>query len=661
MHTDLLRAISDKAMALFSDHTAGPPKSEGDHYIRRRGNVLQWRQGLQLTKSAEQQDIHNLLFPSAAPGPLDFHIPAPCFAVLVGRYGVGKTETIRRMSDECYARAMQAAGGEAEGANRRNRSDPSGPFWPVPINLAWCRGRQKILDQIPSTPEFIEFLRGDGQLETADWQTIRAGLMAGEVCLLLDGLDEALDLHHHHKHFFFALSAFLRNARGLTVLGVRKEYLAAIDPECRELLRPFRVGQDRAMSVFSVELESFADQEVQSYLERRLGPERAKSIWRALNERVNSELKTMLYRPLHLRVFVDLAQEGNVKAEFLYSLDGRGGEHAARYKGIAALFKKYTDGALDHARVLQRSIKSTWIWDNDLLSQLAMDMYSKSRDVLHQKDIKKIRAPLEPGGGDPDEPPLLAIHKCPFLVRDITEKQARFSQRAFFEYFTVRGIVMDLEAKGWEIAKADAFNNLVVNADMRKFLRGMVPEFDEKIEYSCGLYDPQYWQFSQEEFESRKEWLRVVLVKVTYGMTNPEETDEKIEESIRQLLNEDLKGFDPGYLRYVFHAVVTYMIYENRRFDKSWKGFWQKLMEILEAQLESALKCLGSESEAEPEPAMRERYQFLIEEIVHASVTFNLDWIEDHVDALNTALDKRWEPSSKTRMTSHMQQLDRRK
>ena len=138
----------------------------------------------------------------------------------------------------------------------------------------------------------------------------------------------------------------------------------------------------------------------------------------------------------------------------------------------------------------------------------------------------------------------------------------------FLEYFTAEGLARDVEeAQG----PTDEFNTLVLNVDMRKFLRfkiDAIPEFRSKFEepfhevtrYSYGLDNPEEWPMGVEKFQGLKAELDRTRIALLDGMTYPEQPEREVEEQIDWFLGGQTKGRHPKYLMYCYESVAVYIM-----------------------------------------------------------------------------------------------------
>jgi hypothetical protein len=661
--TRTAKDLSSIALREFEAHVA-PPEDEGadkpvaradtDTYIPR--SVLVGIRRFQTQKFQAvrgRYDLFGTLEPQSSVAVKNaLRAQVPFMSLIVGRYGVGKTEAVRQFCRHWLETRREHCG---------DRS------WPVPISLARCRTRIDMLNYVPKPLEFVglllEGLEFNAGEEVEFEPVLQTGVASGDIYLMLDGLDELVESHSQHENFFTALELLLSQgdaSQSRCIVTVRQEYLEAFDPVCRMMLKPFLLSKTKTYC-YRLELDSFNDTEIEAYLRKRLGKERSQAMLNRLTSQEKQELRIILYRPLHLRVFCDLAGNDADIVSLLNVSASREGGSLKEPSGVAGLFNQYVSEVSERAAERQELLGYTYKWDNDKLSIEAREIFKRGEDHLTLKAVERIRVPIDPAKEPPEDNTMRAIHKCPFLIRDHSDRKARFSQKAFFEFFVARGIVIEYEQVNQDISRANAFNMLVVNPDMRKFLRGMVRDFDGLIRYSCGLDPDGPSEWSLELSPDQREHLARVLVSVTRGMTDPEREQSGVEDNIRAFLALALADFDPGYLRYCFEAVATYLVIDGRRHKSDWKEPWGRLSSALEMALRDALGRVNSQDVARRPTELLWRWQLLIERCLDLGLRHNFAWCRNYfAEASRILKDVAWEPDSKTRMTHLLRALGER-
>jgi hypothetical protein len=469
----------------------------------------------------------------------------PCFSLVVGQYGLGKTTLMDRSKVHLQR-------------YRHPQLDPK----PVLVHLV-RRGRG--LASAASMEAFRDSLFGEHGPTLEE-------IYLGSVQLLLDGLDEVATGQKEHNTFFENLAKLVsagaapgRHAGYHIVVSMRQEYLTSVTrDDAQELTALIKEHTKGEPQVNFLSLDWMEPGQARSFLGRRIKD--GVKWWDELSK--THSLREMLRRPLLLRIFSDLLSshpELRTKVEDI--------------RHVGDLLSLFVETA-DQDQLLaqgQRAITS-FRWDRVLLAEKSLQLYQEGRSAMTLGDLRDIVVDEDgvPGRKKPnltDEDALKGIHKCPFLllenapdveldqrtesIRTIEQKPSlvRFSHAIFFEYFTASGMNRD---EHWM-----AFDELVLNVDMRKFLRGMVgPEWHVRTKRSYALLEKDWHEWDIEvrnaEMFQRLDEVRIVLLDL---MSDPEHelrnSAKRIEECIDWLLDGQ-EQFHPRYLVFNFEAVAVY-------------------------------------------------------------------------------------------------------
>jgi hypothetical protein len=490
----------------------------------------------------------------------------------VGEYGLGKTEFVFQFCEH-----LLAHGGERSAA-------------PLPVNLAMCRWMEPNIDEIlddPLNPEvFTELLFSPvlagfspGTPSFFEGELLPA-IHRGEVLLILDGLDELVSNAHQHKKFFAGLRRFLDPSRlGLSrtkfqcLISMRLEYVMSVDtPAASNLVQQMQSsgnGHWRPMIHF-LHLDFLNDSWIESYLRHttNLHPDLEK--FRAL-----PGFYEVLHRPIFLQMLKVLDD-----APFQFSAANL--THPVQLvRAIVTLAGGSERSAKDSPFQIERDQLAQlagFFWDTDLLARAALVKFEATGPsfAFSAEDLKLFLLPL------PSEAPaplptvddaMHAVHKCPFLYK-IRADSIVFAHKVFLEYFVARGIVLDLQRSG------GAFERLVLNADMRKFLRFLIEETwpDEKDvwyhhTFRCGLDQPDQWDFPEpRQFEHLLPDLERIRRRLLDSMTEPRKIDVPATREIIEefLALDDTHSLHPLYLMYNYEAVAVYLWRHRWHEDDVW-------------------------------------------------------------------------------------------
>ncbi|HEY3860586.1 MAG TPA: NACHT domain-containing protein [Verrucomicrobiae bacterium] len=371
-------------------------------------------------------------------------IRTPSVSLVAAEYGMGKTELMRRLTQRLECAKLPP---------------------PLVVNLAECRsnaGSMKALTESPfDYDKFIELLfghlspnRGEKLAREVDAE------LATQRTLIFDSLDEMASDEAQHRYFFAGLNRLLTdNARQTSrlirvVVTVRWEYLLAFDKPGFEDLRQELHRDEDSLPIYLIRLSAFGSDDISSYIELR------KLNWLDPLFRKDKDLLTMLRRPLLLRLFCDVAEKHPqaIKDDL---------ERLQRPDQIISLYVKAAtvDPHLVEAqnKITQASSNTLEI-DHEKLATLCVRLFSQRRNDLNVNELRQIlRKPA------PDQRPESVwqhIHKYPFLKRN--NDNAEFAHRSFLEYFVALGM-----SRAGDQDKLNQFDELVLNVDMRQFLRAM--------------------------------------------------------------------------------------------------------------------------------------------------------------------------------------------
>jgi hypothetical protein len=355
--------------------------------------------------------------------------------------------------------------------------------------------------------------------------------------------------------------------------------------------------------------------------------------------KLHPRLLEMLRRPLFLRIFCDVASYPDFSlATLLTALQNNDGR--------TELLRTLTESAAGDPQLRDaQQLLVPVVWKPATLAAKALELYKAGRDRLTIEDVYDILAPA-PGArvdirGLSPEMALKGIHKCPFLQETSAsphlspeEEVAEFGHKLFFEYFVARGMAEERPRNPGTGRRM--FDELVLSVDMRKFLRGFLPEDEwrRQTAYAYGLDDPGQWQPRlNEERRAALEAKRWMLLQ---SMTDPENLPRETVVAIDWLLGDETGWLHPRYLIYNFEAVAVYLWYH--RTSPEAPAIRERLGEVLEAKLGELL--------AAPPPAdhdMRRANALLIERILDIARRVRYLWGEafggDRADEILQAID----------------------
>jgi hypothetical protein len=538
----------------------------------------------------------------------------PSVSVLVGDYGLGKTEFIFQFCDHLLCNVEMAA--------------PA----PLPVSLAMCRWMNaeaaSVLGSRPALKDFTNLLFGPILKRMTDVESdfieteLLPAIHRGDVYLILDGVDELIANPAQHVHFFEGIRALL-DCSGASpslfrcLVSLRFEYISAVDtPSGRRLMQGLngRGANTDATDVHFLHLDFLNDSWIGSYLRHSL-PVLGENIDKL---RAFPGFFELLRRPLFLHMLTLLDSSNKVfKASELGD--------AAR---LIRVFIEVVDaqapksGGGEAPYFVERddfTLQSGFVWDTDLLASAALDNHDRTggQFTFTIDDIARFLVPA-PGSDTPAHVPtreeaLLSVHKCPYL-QQISAKRVVFSHKVFLEYFVCRGIVLDLQKS--EVGKS-AFDRLVLNSDMRRFLRSMVQEhyrdseaWYRRTQNSYALDQPAQWKLSNgyvfHDIQSRLESIRRTLLD---SMTDLRTFDTGLTRvAIGDFFEYEGHNLHPRYLMYNYEAVAVYLWRHRWKHEDMW------LLHDFEERLHN--RALRTMSELEgPGVDDREGMELLLERI----------------------------------------------
>jgi len=526
-------------------------------------------------------------------------VAPPFLALVLGEYGTGKTELFRQLT-----RFIDVRGG-------------SSGIHALPISLVRSRSQLEELTESCSEEKFLAILFSR-LFEKPSWQDSVAQketlgrlverIRDGQIFLLLDGLDELIFEHKYHSRFLRCLVDMLSGSttqpglelRVRTALSVRTEYLAAFELELehqsylqRLLKRP--TIRDTGLRMYSLELGVFGNAAIHSYLDARGRGEDFERF--LLHEAHLDELR----RPLLLKLWCDAREKF-------------GDDFSERDLTAAEVIDKYIESASEAMRAV---ISAPTTWDRRKIAEKCVELYGQGRTLFRNDEVRFL---LEVDRIDV-LPALQAIHKCPFLQRRTkrarkgrqghVEEGVEFSHRAFLEFFTALGVHLAID----EHDNVNPFNELVLNVEMRKFLRYFMGDdlFKAKARDAWGLEGPENGEL---------EGLHEILLDF---MTRPGKLELAVIDKALKLLGEE--GIDPRYQTYAYEAVAIHL--RANSWTKEYKGYIDRFKDLLETRIEETVTRLKPQRKW---PANQEKsLLLLVERIARLGETFGFEWMEDYL------------------------------
>jgi hypothetical protein len=549
------------------------------------------------------------IYPDGEPWP-GRAVQRPCVSILVGQYGVGKTTLMDRVRSHLT----------------RFRADSK----PMLVPLIRC-GR--CVSEGMSPQRFLDFLFGASGAPTLEQ------IHRGERILLLDGLDEIATGQREHEAFFKNLMSLLSAGAEAgppaynVVVSMRQEYLTSVTRDDAEdltaLIKEHAAGRPR---VYYLSLDWMEPGQARSFLARRVP--RGETLWDSLSR--THALREMLLRPLLMRLFCELLERHpELKDEVL------------TYRDPGDLLQRFVEEAdRDQLLVDRQQEIARYRWDRELIAQKSLQLYREGRSVMTLADLRDIVVAFDAAAAErpediAEEDALKGIHKCPFLLLEnapdiVFDEEAgverlvppsppvvRFSHAIFFEYFTALGMVPRGETD------FTAFDELVLNIDMRKFLRGMMrkKEWYERTRKSYALVGEENKGEWQVDLHADG-WLnRLDRVRKTLGdlITDPDREirlrGRRLEVCIDWLLDQQHR-FHPRYLIHNFEAIAVYA--RMRPLTDKRRAVTRCFSQLLEQRLR---EIAGREID------VRRAEHLLVERMLDVGQRLRLDWARVYAGA----------------------------
>ena len=566
--------------------------------------------------------------------------------LVLGAYGNGKSELIYQL---CHFLD-------------RNRKSSSVPRI-MPINLGSCRRHlSKVEDKAPSWRDFASLILTQKLEEAGEdmgfvEHILRPAIQEGEILLALDALDELSFDGKTYTHFFAGLRAFLgiddesSPSHFRVLVSMRLEYQATMDPDYRGLIRNFNPLEAPGISQHLLMLDFFGKPQIRYYLNNRCAGD--KFSFRAIEK--NLKLLDTLRRPLLLRIFGDLIQDS--PPEVIATL-------ITEVEAPAHLIQLYVERASEEM-VRDQQALFPYTWDNRRLARQSVKLFRNKRSNFKIDDLPPILNSFAHKDENletlslSEQDCLQGIHKCPFLLRSDSggEPRVRFAHRSFLEYFTAQGLVDGLMEKiqREEMPRSRDIDELVLNVDMRKFLRDLIElsqrrtklsemDFEAITRRSYGLEGPpENWNLpegtSYEEIQYSYDRHRIRLM---YAMTDPEDPMRTagIQEEISWLLSKDFREFYPGYLIYNYESVAVFITYH--RWSPEGQRLRQEFSKVAQSCFDWCREILtprGAKRSIRPDlhprkEALRPVFERLLERLLDIALRMRWRWVQfpDMVD-----------------------------
>jgi hypothetical protein len=523
----------------------------------------------------------------------------PSLTLISGQYGMGKTTLIRRLA-----------------------TTPEGRDRVLPLTLGWLHKSFHAPSNKPppqhSDEPFRQLLQDyftpSGEREPSPdlkrpLQALQGSVRSGEVVLALDGLDELLIDSRDFQRFFAWLANYLLGTRPAqseiyfnVVISMRSEFLVSIGKqEHPEMHKIIKGSFDRCplpgLRIHHLQLEPWSKPTIFMYISKQ-GIDR----WEAeIKANINKDVRlaNFLGRPFHLDLFCRMladpvfGKSANIQFDSIYA--------------PVLLIRKFIESH-EVTQIKVPDKETDFRWDLDRLAREALRLYQGgARESLGRKHIARCIKP-----NDPDTQDLhLIVHKCPFIfMSSATETESvprgetkfEFSHRAFYEYFVTRGIQLTYtEQNGQADPCYSSFDDLVLNADMRRFLRDLVeeehradpnkPDWKTRTQYSYALAPAnlaEWPQHNSRQWEQEFKQLEEVRFALLEMMTYPEPVaeDEKFDLGVYDRpvndflrLARDFKWLHPRYWMYTLEGCAVYLTFHRSRLDRDKKNEIEQLIE----------------------------------------------------------------------------------
>jgi len=302
------------------------------------------------------------------------------------------------------------------------------------------------------------------------------------------------------------------------------------------------------------------------------------------------------------------------------------------------LLQRFVESAETDDRISKDQKKITSLtWDADELADKCVKLYEAGKSEMELNDVADVLkdtnrdAPnLKERTLEPAEI-LDGIHKCPFLWKDVRMEHStqtvtvHFAHKIFFEYFIARGILLNKERGNYT-----PWMNLVLNVDTRKFLKGMIEDFEwyerTKKSYAMEPDDRKYWLHQDAiDFDALEKERRLFL---DY-MTDPEnekymrDSDGSLAKAINDFLDKEDK-LHTRYRMYTYEAVALYIWFH--RWDEQARKISDRFSEVLETRLEEIR--VGLLNETRP---IRNPLELLLERILHIGQRLRYPWAKQYL------------------------------
>lgn len=577
------------------------------------------------TQSAKSVDALSF-FAATGPGPgfeWGYQIitaKSPYVAVVVGQYGVGKTELARQITEQMEDYAF-------------------------PVTLAKCDGKR--FEAGPLSPKetirelFQPTFTNPEALTDEVIDEIQRAIHDGFLMLILDGLDEMIFSMEGHENFFTSLGDLLHEDDATLecriIVTLRSEYLRSFDHANASELVSNLLGNSsqraRRHAIPFLRIDYLTKEAVTSGLERLLSQEVATEVGKY------PELRELLRRPLMLRLFCDF-------------IDDEGLKGLERLKSGVDLIESYIAAFLQSAgndkqlADAQEVISGNVQWDLDAIARSSVNLYRRGVDYFLDDEISQCFN--VPDVGEVDR--FQAISKCPFFIRDCD--QLHFEHRTFYEYFVARGLALHDDESSGDVSKKSGFSQfdeIVLHTDIRRFLRTMEGDsWYDRTRRSYALEKDQWveWDhaFSLVQPTERlvKEWDRERRILLDI-MTEPERfrSDRKAKEAVTEInrfLDRPLQQFHPRYLMYNLEAVSVYI--KAFGWEKSVSKINDRLSQTIEELIKKFIARKLPEISSPHSTDLRAAYELLITRLLRTAKQMRYPWSKKY-DRWND--EKKWD------------------
>lgn len=540
---------------------------------------------------------------------------------LVGQYGTGKTATIRQLIP-----MVQQDGGALLPVGL-GLIRPEEPTWQAAISADPASFEQRLFDR------FVP--------EGGDAASIRLALQekiySGDILLALDGLDEIVTGVEDCKVILQALVQFLLKAppgwlrpHFDVIVSVRSEFLCNIGLATVEALREALVeaGMNTAdfPAVYLVRLDHLGEPKVKQYLERR-----EHAHYRSQLEK-NQKLMKLLQRPLLLKLFCDYLDQVGEKSHEPAELE-------TPVEVLSAFLRSHRS---DEIQVSKGGGSLKFTWDYDKLAETAMEIYEKAGGLGYEFRLDRVQDAVSVDPPASDAPPKdflarvcpLIVHKCAFIII-LDDKFCAFSHRIFYEYFVANGILIQMQPYAEQVRTFDRFDELILNVDMRKFLKDLVekrhknnPHYSDwqtrtRVSYALGEAHLSQWgEFGRHLTYGGPDWRRLENLRwrLLQVMTAPEVESNDGEQLLRDAMAEEEGALHPRYRMYNLEAIAVYLLH--------WPGkayvsdCWERFSKLLEKRLIVTVTELGAGKEEH-----KASLSLLLEKCIDIARRLRFPWI----------------------------------